>query len=273
MMEANSNRRPAKSRSPSYPAITLERALDRTRIVYKRERRNWAPPEALMEHWGYSPGSSNGLVTIAALKKYGLLDDKGQGGERSLRLSESGLKLAIDEDGDAFEYRELLKDAALKPKIHSDLLSQFPEGLPSDATLRRVLIGELGFTETAVKGFIPTFRETLRFAGVQADGDIIAAESEDLRQEMHTTTLTSTDTQPAPRPTASSPQTNHSADPTMIQFPISPTESVTIRGTSWDKRKLEHVIKLLQALKDSGMFDECEAPNDQGSDIPGVITD
>ena len=84
--QANSKKR--RERSPSYPSIDLETAIQKLKIVYDQESRHPVPISAILEHWKYGPKSSYGLVTLAALLKYGLLEDQRSGIDRVAKVSQ-----------------------------------------------------------------------------------------------------------------------------------------------------------------------------------------
>ena len=64
------------------------------------------------------------------------------------------------------KYRGGLREAAVKPSIYNDLIARFPEGLPSDETLRAELVADYDFNFKKVDSFISDFRETLSYAGL-----------------------------------------------------------------------------------------------------------
>lgn len=159
-MQTGSDRK--KVRSPSFPAIDLREAVEQARVLYEAERRNAARPEIVVAHWGYSPKSSGGLQTIAALRAYGLVE-----GEGAVRLTDRGVHLALDDPG-APQWTALAREAALAPPVHVRLWERYGADLPSDKNLRSFLVLELGFNEGAVDLCLRNYRETLSFAGLQA---------------------------------------------------------------------------------------------------------
>jgi hypothetical protein len=172
-----------RPRSPAYPAIGLQEALTRAHLLYKQEKRNFAHLDTILHHWGYRPKSGGGLVVVAALKKFGLVEDEGGGNARRARVSEFGLRLLLlDEHEHADERRKLLKEAALKPEIHAELWKKYQGALPSDSTLRYELLTDRGFTESGVREFIPELRSTLAYAGV-TEADKLPDSHEDKKQE------------------------------------------------------------------------------------------
>lgn len=162
-----------KQRSPSYPGIGLEVAIERAQGLYGQEQRNFAHIDTAIGHWGYRPKSGAGLVVVAALKKFGLVDEEGGGSTRKVRISEDGRRLILlDSDEHRDERVRLLKKLALTPTIHAELWKKYGAALPSDVTLRYELITERGFTDLAVREFIPQFRATIAYAGLTASDKV-----------------------------------------------------------------------------------------------------
>src|SRR5687767_3097199 len=85
-----------KERSPNFPFISLEAALRRCREFFDAEKRGAAPVSVAAKHWNYSPNSSGGIQTLAALNAYGLLVDEGRGNDRRVKLSDTALRLLLD---------------------------------------------------------------------------------------------------------------------------------------------------------------------------------
>lgn len=156
-----------KVRSPSFPFVGLREALDRARAFYEEEQRNSARIETAASHWGYSPKSSGGKQTIAALRSFGLLD-----GDSLVKLSGRALRILLDERlderGDSEERRRLVQQAALLPPIHARLWERYGAELPSPQTLKLSLILDEGFNESSVDHFLTEYRETLEYARLLA---------------------------------------------------------------------------------------------------------
>jgi hypothetical protein len=149
----------SKVRSPSFPFISLPEALHRARELYDAERRNLVHPDVAVAHWGYSPRSSGGKQTIAALRAYGLLEDV----RGDLRLTDRAQHILVREPGTAGR-SDLLRQAALSPPVFSRLWERYGADLPSDKSLRSYLVLELKFNENAVGDLLRSYRETLAFA-------------------------------------------------------------------------------------------------------------
>jgi hypothetical protein len=162
-----------KDRSPSYPGINLETALERAEKLYTEERTNAAPVNTILDHWGYKPKSGGGMVALAALKKFGLLLDEGAGENRRARLSDLALRMIRDKRPDSRERQDLIRQAALTPPIHTELWSQIREhGWPSEASMEYDLVQGRGFTEGGAREFIQEFKSTIAYARL-GEGDTI----------------------------------------------------------------------------------------------------
>jgi hypothetical protein len=143
-----------KDRSPTFPFISLEHALERARQFYSEEKRGAAPYSRAVMHWKYSPSSSGALQTVGALKSYGLLAEVGGSGfNRQLRLTELALRILLDQRPDSTDRLEYIREAALTPAISAEIHAKWPEGLPpSDSTINHFLVLDKRFNEgTALK--------------------------------------------------------------------------------------------------------------------------
>ncbi len=160
-----------KTRSPAYPAVRLEKAIEAVKQIYEKERQNLTTPQVAFQHMGVTSKSSQGLLKLAALKKYGLVDYVEVDGKIRVKVSALGRILSI-EDIDPVVRAERIREAAMKPAIYKRLIEQYPGGLPSDLTLRTDLIQDekQKFNENAVDAFIRDFRATLAFAGISGSG-------------------------------------------------------------------------------------------------------
>jgi hypothetical protein len=168
-----------KGRSPAYPAIPLEEALTRAEVFRKLEGRNEAHVNTALAHWGYSPKSGQGLVTLSALTKFGLMSDSGSGNNRKVRLTDLAIKILLDDRPDSAERLALIREAALAPSIHKELWDKYQGALPSDLNLKFYLRTEKGFRDKAAEELVKEFRKTLDFTKL-AESVIISPGSEEL---------------------------------------------------------------------------------------------
>lgn len=168
MSESAELSRKTKGRSPSYPGVNLEVAVQRARQLYSKERQHSTAVGTIAVHWGYKSLNGPGAVTLAALKKFGLVVDDGTGADRRANLTD----LAVDilENPSMIARHAATQKAALNPSIHQELWSKYGASLPSDLNLRWELTRERGFTETGADEFIREYHDTVKFADLIAEG-------------------------------------------------------------------------------------------------------
>lgn len=153
-----------KTRSPNYPAIGLEDAVQRLKRIYETQRRYPATREVLVKLMGYGTLNGASAAVVSALSKYGLLEGQGD----KLRVSEMGQDIVLHRKGDQ-EYGEALRAAALMPAFFRELRDQYPEGLPSEHALRATLI-KRGFNPKAIESAVRAFRDTTAFVDAETGG-------------------------------------------------------------------------------------------------------
>jgi hypothetical protein len=154
-----------KGRSPAYPGISLDVAIHRAEELYAAERQHPAPVSTVARHWKYKSFNGPASVALAALKKFGLLEDEGSGLDRRARISDIGVEILANPD----ENRRwaAIREAALRPEIHFEMWERYGSHLPSDATLQWELTRSRGFTETGAAEFLKEYKATLAFARLE----------------------------------------------------------------------------------------------------------
>jgi len=239
--------KPKRSRSPNYPGIDLGEAIEKARRLYDVEGKNAAPLPAVLAHWGYARQSGGGLVAVAALKKFGLIEDKGSGENRSIRLSPLALQIIRDDRPESRERSEALRKAALTPAIHRELWSEFDGTLPSDETLRYNLTMRKGFTDLGAKEFVRQFRSTVAFAKLPESG-MLSGETEDKPDEdeegSHMVSPTGTATEQHGKPLGGPGQQR------AVQLPISASQWATLQAPfPMSEGAWRQMMLVLEAMK------------------------
>jgi hypothetical protein len=164
-----------RHRSPNYPAIDLEKAVDKVLSLYKSAKTHFVPVAVAQDKWGYKPLSSVADQAVAALKAFGLIDVEGEGKNRQLRVSEAARRIMLGSPDRA----TLLAQAALSPPIHKAVWEKYGEiGLPENDVLRSYLVFDLKFNEASVDSFMAEFRHSLSYANVASDDKMPADEQE-----------------------------------------------------------------------------------------------
>jgi len=157
-----------RHRSPSYPSLTLTECISRAKKLYEKEGKHTAPISAVVSHWDYSEKSSGGKLSIAALKAFGLIDDKGVGSDRVVNLTEAGLSIVRDEREVSPERDALLAAAAIKPKIIREMVAEYPDGKASVENLRHYLVSR-EYNPNAVSDIIKVYKDALTYINLDKD--------------------------------------------------------------------------------------------------------
>ena len=150
-------------RSPSFPFISLERALNRARAMQEHHKAFATARSALAQTWGQTFTSSSFLQTTSALKAFGLITDEVTGGDRRFKLTDLALRILL-------EAREELRtaavtEAATKPPLLKEFRIRWSTGRPSDEHCISELQLDHGFNRNTAVNFLKVFDETFRFLG------------------------------------------------------------------------------------------------------------
>lgn len=243
-----------KGRSPSYPGVDLEQAIERARTLYQAERRNRVPVQTALHDWGYKSLTGVGAVVLAALKKFGLLEDEGSGDARHVRLTDLAMRILQDGRESSAERDAAIREAALTPSIHRQLWDEYGGELPSDDNLRFKLLRERAFTESGVADFIPEFRRTIAFANLNRS-DKLPEQDQIERNEPRSS--------PGGRPVVVS-QTGQAYT---VQLPISPAEWARLEAPfPLTEAKWRQMLKVLDAMKPALVVDgltHSDTPHDE----------
>lgn len=149
-------------RSPNYPAVGLGEAINMVQLLWDREKRSYAPVMVIVQAWGYSGLNGVARTKIAAVKRYGLLEEN-EGGD--LRLSDLAMNI-LHNSQDSEVRLSALRQAALTPDLFRELQQTYPQA--SDDTLRSYLITRKGFSDTGADSCIEAFRDTQQTAKLEA---------------------------------------------------------------------------------------------------------
>ncbi|MEO1315000.1 MAG: hypothetical protein AAFW01_00145 [Pseudomonadota bacterium] len=166
-------------RSPSYPSLSLEEAVNAIEKIEEKYRGSAVDREVAAGLIGYSTLSGPANKTLAALAAYGLLERAGKGMARVTTRART-----ILHPQDEGERRQELVAAALEPRLFRDIKDRFPDiDVPPEEGVRSYLNRE-GFNPSAVsaavKSFVKTMRyiESLRESESHGDDENEAAKSE-----------------------------------------------------------------------------------------------
>jgi hypothetical protein len=180
-VEVATTKKPRQGRSPAYPFVSLRTALARAetfRVAEGGRPRHFSPMTATAKAWGMGAKTGDAKQTVAALGHYGLFEFQGAAENRSARLTELALNILLDKQPVSAERDALIRDAALKPRIHAELWQKWQAALPSNATLETYLVRDRGFSETGARDLMTEYKDTIAFAKLgQPDTIPLASEA------------------------------------------------------------------------------------------------
>ncbi len=162
--------KPTRVRSPAYPTIDLQTALEKIRTMHDFTHRTPVLVSTMLPHWGYESGkSANGMKVVAALKSYGLISDSGKKDTRKIQLTDNAYRIVHLPESNP-ERQELTKKFALSPEIYRYMWQTYGplDAMPQDEAIKSDLVLEKKFNESAVTGFLNDYKDTIRFAKIGA---------------------------------------------------------------------------------------------------------
>ena len=164
-----------RDRSPAYPAITLEAALQRLVSFYSHFKRSPARLDNVGAAWGINTKARASRIA-AALSYFGLLSYQRAGGERQITISDVGEKYLLAEQESV--KRQVIRHAALLPKQINKLWVKWEDDRPAEAACLDALTFEHGFSKDGARRFLKIYDETISFAGLP-EADKIASDVQD----------------------------------------------------------------------------------------------
>jgi hypothetical protein len=166
----------SKDRSPSFPFIPLQTAIDRLEAFEKKFGRHPAPANKAGLAWSMKETSSQADQTLAALKSFGLIKYEGMGTARHAVITEDGRNyLRAQQDS---VKKEILKVCALRPKIIRKFWAAWSADRPPDEVALDKLILDNGFSDGGARNFLKVYDNTTAFAGL-SNSDKIDPSAED----------------------------------------------------------------------------------------------
>lgn len=179
-----------KFRSPPYPSIGLDKAIERARQLYQKALHHGVGVPVLADAWEYGEKSSGLFATAAALIQFGFLSDDGSGNKRKFTLTDPAVRIIKDADPTSAKRIEAIQTAALRPMIHKELWTRFgPATDVSPFVLRNYLRldrgdeGKARYSDQGAEDVIRTYLDAIKFAGLHESGAGLPADEEVGEQE------------------------------------------------------------------------------------------
>jgi hypothetical protein len=163
-MNAILKRRPEASQR--FPYVPLGKAIDRAKDLYKVANGHEVPIATAVSAWGFAEKSSGGAQTAAALKAFGLLEDVSGSDVRKVKLTDAAMRIIRDPREISPDRDALIREAALKPLLHREIVEKYGGLPPSDEVLKAFLLIDRGLKDGAVPEFIREFAATMSLAKI-----------------------------------------------------------------------------------------------------------
>ncbi len=144
-------------RSPSYPSINLQQAIEMADKIFRVSRQNVITREAAAKDIGYSGITGQSSKMLADMGHFGLIEKAGKG---DLRVTDTAVRILHPRNAE--ERALALNEAAYSPDLYAEIKKHWPDGFVSENSLRGYLMRE-GFSSGAVGPALSSFFETYRF--------------------------------------------------------------------------------------------------------------
>lgn len=168
-----------RDRSPAFPVIGLETAVERLAEFETYFKRSPARPEKVGDAWGIKTKAYADRMA-AALRYFGLLEYQGVGKDRTIIVSEEGRKYLRAQQEET--KMEVVKVAALRPKQIAECWGLWSNDRPAGAACIDELVRNHGFSVTGARDFLKVYDATITYAGL-SDSDKVDPGSGDSAPE------------------------------------------------------------------------------------------
>lgn len=147
----------ARKRSPGYPQLGLDRAVQMAHAIYDAVLDGHVDTETMLHLMGYRGVSGPSRSSLAALKHFGLVE----GRDQALRLTKLAVRIVhpLSETEQAISIRE----AADSPEIFREIRGQFGGRLPADPVVKAYLVRQHSFNPTGADALLRSIKETQAF--------------------------------------------------------------------------------------------------------------
>jgi hypothetical protein len=225
-------------RSPGYPMISLQEAIEKAKALWGKDKNNNIPLQAAYQHLGYQSMGGYAARIMAALKKFELIsEDKG-----SIKLTNEAIDIILHEPSDEHHVNTIRK-LALRPIIYERIFNDFDGRVPSDATLKIKLIRDYGFNAGSVDDFISTFKQTMEYANLIENDGLQETTDETFKKEV----------QPGIGAKMQTIERDRSSEQHMFPIPLSKRNQATIafENLPVEKKDIDSIKKWLELFTDS----------------------
>ena len=146
-----------RRRSPNYPSINLEEAIDFINKIYKIESSLPVDREVAAKHMGFSSLSGHSSKILGSLLQFGLLEKLP---DSEVRVSDLGTTILIPESDK--EKEESTRESFDNPTLFRELNQQFEGMKPSPGNLRSQLVKK-GYMKKSVDLAADSYLESKKY--------------------------------------------------------------------------------------------------------------
>jgi hypothetical protein len=158
MNELNKNKSQALTPSLRYPLFTIEKSLEKLKIIFTKNSKNFIASETMIADLGFSPNSGSSTSWIAAFKYYNFLikDEK----NNKYRLNDNIIDYCINNSVN----HDLIYPALQAVPINRRIFSIYDfNDLPSENEIKSFLVKDCSYNLKQATTYIEIFNQNMLF--------------------------------------------------------------------------------------------------------------
>ncbi len=169
----------ARMRSPNFPSLSLEEAINSAKGIWDKNRKAQIPREAAAKDLGYTGLTGRSMQVLGALNQYGLIEITAKGLTRVTQTAENIFIGFPDE-----VKRKAVTAAARTPTLFREIYDKFDGQVPGENAIRSFLF-QRGFTNEGVEKALKSFNATNRYAEIYGDSGSYGGDDESSPEWAH----------------------------------------------------------------------------------------
>ncbi len=155
----------ARMRSPNFPSLSLEEAVNFARVIWDKNRKALIPREAAAKDLGYTGLTGRSMTVLGALNQYGLVEVTAKGQTRVTQTAEE-IFIGFPEE----VKRGAVSKAGRAPTLFREIYDKYDGDVPGENAIRSFLF-QKGFTNDGVEKALKSFNATNRFVEIYGDSE------------------------------------------------------------------------------------------------------
>lgn len=155
----------ARMRSPNFPNLSLEDAVNFAKVIWDKNRKAAIPREAAAKDLGYTGLTGRSMQVLGALNQYGLVEITAKGHTRVTQTAED-IFIGFPEE----VKRRAVTEAGRTPALFREIYEKFDGDIPGENAIRSFLF-QRGFTNDGVEKALRSFNATNRYIEINGDSE------------------------------------------------------------------------------------------------------